>query len=187
MATGTSPQLPLALPPAVMEEIRRRLSRREVQAMEALFTLRNTAQQVDNAITEWLAGTVGSPARFQILMLLLAARGSGIPHKEVVAALGVTRATISGLMAALERDGLVKSAVSPEDRRNLFATLTSRGEAVIGKAIEANTGRLRTVFASLSAAELPVFTGLLQRIREGAAASTSTAPAKSRPRQVSAA
>jgi DNA-binding MarR family transcriptional regulator len=173
MATRTSHRLPPTPPPTVMEIVRRHLSRREVQVVEALFAFRTTAQQVDNEITHWLAGTVGSPARFQILMLLWAARGSGIPHKEIVSALGVTRATVSGLMAALEREGLVKSSASREDRRNLLAALTSRGEAVIGKAIEANAGRLRAAFASLSSAELTTFTAMLRGLREGFAASTN--------------
>jgi DNA-binding MarR family transcriptional regulator len=32
--------------------------------------------------------------------------------------MGVTHATVSGLMAALEREGFVKSDVDPDDRRN---------------------------------------------------------------------
>jgi DNA-binding MarR family transcriptional regulator len=179
MANRTSHRLPSEPPPpAVMEEIGRHLSRREMQAVEALFALRTTAQQVDNAITEWLADTVGSPARLQILVLLWAARGSGIPHKEIVAALGVTRATVSGLMAALEREGLVKSSVDRDDRRNLLAILTSRGKVVVGQVIAANTSRLRAAFASLSSAELTTFTALLQRVREGFAASVNAASVK---------
>jgi len=139
--------------------------------LETTFALRKTSQQVDNEITEWLAGTVGSPARLQILVLLWSAKGSGMPHKEIVAALSVTRATVSGLMAALEREGLVKSVASPDDRRNLLATLTPRGKAVIEKSIEANVSRLRAAFASLSPADLTTFTALLQRIRDGFAAS----------------
>ncbi len=177
--------LPPTPAPAVMEQIRRQLSRREVQAVETTFALRSTAQQADNTITEWLAGTVGSPARFQILLLLWAAKGSGLPHKEIVATLGVTRATVSGLMAALEREGLVKSSVGRDDRRNLLATLTSKGEAVIGQAIEANTSRLRTAFASLSSAEMTTFLSLLQRVREGFAGSENAAPAKPRSRRLS--
>ena len=61
-------------PPAVMEEICRRLSEREVQGLETLFALRAAAQQVDNAVNEWMAGTAGSAARFKILMALRAAR-----------------------------------------------------------------------------------------------------------------
>jgi hypothetical protein len=48
---------------------------------------------VDNALNEWMAGTVGSPARFKILMALWATKGKGISHKDIVRAMGVTRAT----------------------------------------------------------------------------------------------
>ena len=170
MTTPTPPRLPPALPPAVMKAIRKRLSRREMQAVETVFALRTTAQQVDNAITEWFAGTAGSPARYQILMMLWAAGGNGVPHKDIVAAMGVTRATVSGLMTALEREGLVKSSADGDDRRQLLANLTSRGEAVISKAQEVNTNRLRPVVASLSSAELTTLTALLHRFREGFAA-----------------
>jgi DNA-binding MarR family transcriptional regulator len=193
MTNRTSKQLPLAPPPAVMvapppavmEQIRRYFSRRELQGLEAVFALRTTAQQVDNAITEWFAGTVGSPARFQILVLLWAARGSGTPHKEIVATLGVTRATVSGLMAALERDGLVKSSIGLDDRRSLLATLTSKGEAVIEQTIEANRSRLRVAITSLSSAELTTFMTLLQRVRESFAGSANADPAKPQPRRLS--
>ena len=170
MTTPTPPRLPPALPPAVMKAIRKRLSRREMQAVETVFALRTTAQQVDNAITEWFAGTAGSPARYQILMMLWAAGGNGVPHKDIVAATGVTRATVSGLMTALEREGLVRSSVNHDDRRQLLASLTSRGEAVISKAQEVNRTRLRPLAASLSLAELTTLTALLHRFREGFAA-----------------
>ena len=52
-------------PAAVMKEIRSRLSEREVQGLEALFTLRITAQQVDNARNEWMAGNRGIARTFQ--------------------------------------------------------------------------------------------------------------------------
>jgi DNA-binding MarR family transcriptional regulator len=88
-----------------MEEIRKRLSERELHGMQALFALRAGAQQMDNALNEWLADTAGSFARFQILMALFTRKGREISHKEIVNAMGVTRDTVSGLMAALERDG----------------------------------------------------------------------------------
>ena len=109
MSTRKPSQLPSEPPPAVMAAIRNRFSGREQQAYRALFVVRTAAQQVDNAITEWMADSAATPARFQILMLLWAQRGRGVPHKEIVAALGVTRATVSGLMAALERDDLVRA------------------------------------------------------------------------------
>jgi DNA-binding MarR family transcriptional regulator len=167
--------LPSEPPAAVMAALSNRLSRREQQAFGAVFALRTTAQQMDNAVTEWMADSAATPARFQILMLLWAARGRGVPHKEIVSALGVTRATVSGLMAALERDGLVASAVASDDRRNLLASLTRKGEAVVEKALETNRVRLRTAFAALSADDLTTLKTLLERVHQGFSGSTDGA------------
>ena len=157
-------------PPAVVEKIRQHLSERELQELRTVFTLRATAQNVDNAISEWMAGSVGSVARYQILMALWASKGKGISHKHIVAAMSVTRATVSGLMAALERDGLVKSQVDGEDRRKLIARLTPKGEAVIKKQHELNLVKFRAVFAPFTSEELSSLTALLHRFREAFAA-----------------
>jgi len=157
-------------PPAVMEKIGQHLSERELQGLRTVFTLRATAQHVDNAISEWMAGSVGSVARYHILMALWASKGKGISHKHIVAAMGVTRATVSGLMTALERDGLVKSQVDGEDRRKLIAQLTANGEAVIKKQHELNLVRFRAVFSSFTSEELSSLTALLHRFREAFAA-----------------
>jgi len=153
-----------------MEKIRQQLSERELLGLRTVFTLRATAQHVDNAISEWMAGSVGSVARYQILMALWASKGKGIPHKHIVAAMGVTRATVSGLMAALERDGVVKSQVDGEDRRKLIARLTAKGEAVIKKQHELNLVKFRAVFTSFTSEELSSLTALLHRFRKAFAA-----------------
>ena len=92
--------------------------------------------------------------------------GFGILHKDIVAEMCVTRATVSGLMAALEREGLVKSHADRQDRRKLIARLTPKGEAVIRKAFEVNFARFRAAFASLSEAELTRLRALLHRFSE---------------------
>ena len=135
--------------------------------IETVFTVRSTAQQMENTVSGWMADTAATPARFQILSQLWAAKGRGLPQKEIAAAMGVTRATVSGLMAALERDGLVISAVADDDRRSFPATLTRKGEAVIERAIDTNKARIRTAFGNLSPDELTTLTTLLERVRQG--------------------
>ena len=159
--------LPSEPPPTVMEALCKRFAGRDLPALDVVFALRMTAQQMDNTITEWMADTAGTPARFQILGLLWASGADGVPHKEIVKALEVSRATVSGLMTSLERDGLVKSTVDRDDRRILIATLTSRGRAIVEKAIDSNAASLRAALASLSANELTTLTSLLQRLRQG--------------------
>jgi len=70
-------------------------------------------------------------------------------------------------MAALERDGLLTSAVASDDRRNLLASLTRKGEAIVEKAIKTNRARLRAAFAVLSSDQLKTLTTHLQRVRQG--------------------
>jgi DNA-binding MarR family transcriptional regulator len=167
MDSGASGKKAAGPPPVIIDELRRRLPEREVEGLQTLFALRGTAQQVDNALAEWMAGPVGSFARYQILMALWASKDKGLPHKEIVAAMGVTRATVSGLMAGLERDGLVKSSVDREDRRKQIARLTAKGRTVTETAFEASLARFRAVFAALSSDELTGLNTLLRRLRDG--------------------
>ena len=57
-----------------MDALRKRFTGQELPALDVVFALRMTAQQMDNAITEWMAGTAGTPARFQILVTALGVR-----------------------------------------------------------------------------------------------------------------
>jgi DNA-binding MarR family transcriptional regulator len=167
MAPRTPDRLPAEPPPTVMEALCKRFAGQDLPALDMVFALRMTAQQVDNTVTEWMADTAGTPSRFRILALLWASGAGGVPHKEIVKALEVTRATVSGLMTSLERDGLVKSSVDREDRRNQVASLTSRGRAIFEKAIDTNFASLHAAFAALSANERETLISLLQRLRQG--------------------
>ena len=141
-----------------------------------LFLLRTTARQADNVVTEWLAGSAGSPARFQILLLLWASGGRGVPHKEITAALKVTGATVSEQMAGLARDGLARSTVDCDDRRNLIAKLTAKGQVALDRTLEVLANRLCAAFAPLSTDDLTTFISLLQRIRRCVEASGGMVP-----------
>jgi DNA-binding MarR family transcriptional regulator len=155
----------------VAAALRERLSVREQQVFGTVFVIRSTAQQMDNTVSEWMADTAATPSRFQILTQLWAAKGRGLPQKEIATTMGVTRATVSGVMAALERDGLVTSAVASDDRRSSLASLTRKGESVVERAIETNKARLRTAFTTLSPDELTTLRTLLERVRQGFSAS----------------
>jgi DNA-binding MarR family transcriptional regulator len=166
MPPRTPQQLPSELPPTVMEALRKRLAERDLQAIGVVFRLRTTVRQVDNVVTEWLAGSAGSPARFQILMLLWASEGRGVPHKQITAALKVTGATVSEQMASLTHDGLVRSTVDRNDRRNLVAKLTTKGQVAIDRMVEVLANRLHAAFAPLATDDLTTFMSLLQKLSQ---------------------
>jgi MarR family 2-MHQ and catechol resistance regulon transcriptional repressor len=156
----------LVIPPQhVQDALRRRLSGGGFQRLETIFLLKSTAQLVENAVSEWLADSVGSPARFQTLALLWAAGGLPTPHQEIITALRVKRATVSALMFSLEQDGLVQSVPDRQDRRRLLATLTSKGAKVINKAMDLNAAGLEEAM-HLTPEELDMLQQLLRRLSE---------------------
>jgi DNA-binding MarR family transcriptional regulator len=161
----TAQKLPLP-DPHIQEALRRRLPGRRAQQLETVFLLRSTAQLVENAASEWLAGTTGSTARFQTLVLLWAAGDRPTLHQDIIAMLRVKRATVSALMFSLEQEGLVQSVPDRQDRRRLLATLTSKGQRVINDALDLNAGRLDEVMGDLSPEELGVLQQLLRRLRD---------------------
>jgi DNA-binding MarR family transcriptional regulator len=163
----SDPNNQLVIPPQhVQEAIRSRLSAPRAQRLETVFLLRSTAQQVENAASEWLGSTTGSPARFQTMILLWAAGERPTPHQEIIALLRVKRATVSALMFGLEQDGLVQSMPDPQDRRRQLATLTAKGRQVIGDAMDLNANRLEQVMGDFSAEELDLLQRMLRRLRE---------------------
>jgi DNA-binding MarR family transcriptional regulator len=137
-----------------------------LQRLEAVFTLKSTAQQMTNVLNEWLESTAGSAARFQTLALLWGAGDRRVPHQEIIAALQVKRATVSALMFSLEQDGLVRSVGDQQDRRRMLATITEKGRRVITSAIELNAGRLEKTLASFSMEDLGLLRNLLTRFKD---------------------
>jgi DNA-binding MarR family transcriptional regulator len=137
-----------------------------LQRLEAVFTLKSTAQQMTNVLNEWLESTAASAARFQTLALLWGAGDRRVPHQEIIAALQVKRATVSALMFSLEQDGLVRSVGDQQDRRRMLATITEKGRRVITSAIELNAGRLEKTLASFSMEDLGLLQNLLTRFKD---------------------
>jgi len=158
-------------PPVVQKVLRRRMSARGIEAMEALNSLNAAARQLDFTSNQWLDDSVKSLARLRVLNVLLAGEGQPVAHQEIINALQVKRATVSGLMAALERDGLVKSVGDTEDRRRQLAELTEKGASQVGQAIDKNHERLLKAIKGFSKEELSLLRSLLDRLRDALAAS----------------
>ena len=70
--------------------------------------------------------------------------------------MGVRRATVSGLMAAVDSD----------DRRKLIARLTAKGEIVVEAAFGVAMAKLGVLFTTFSREELATLSALLDRVRE---------------------
>jgi len=85
------------------------------------------------------------------------------PH-ELSQRAGVTRATITGLLDGLERDGFLKRRADSEDRRKLIVRLTSEGSLLAQQLFEQHTAWIASLMSDLSTGEQQLLSTLLRRI-----------------------
>lgn len=113
-----------------------------------------------------------SQGRFTTLMLLYD-KTCGQAHVLTPAQLaersGVTRATMTGLIDTLERDGMVTRKPDPGDRRQLCVELTRRGIAFLEKILPEHFRRVSRLMEALSESERRTMVRLLGKIADRAA------------------
>lgn len=85
-------------------------------AIETLLVLQGAAGAVNRALERFLARYGLSPARFFVLLMLMDS-AEGMKPSAIADGLGVRKATITGLLEGLERDGLVRRTPDGGDRR----------------------------------------------------------------------
>jgi len=121
-----------------------------------------------------------SPGRFTVLMLLSENLGGGsFPQTpaELAEKAGVTRATITGLVDALERDGLVTREHDSDDRRMMRVHITPKGHATLREILPGHFKRMAALMAPLSESERRTLVRLLEKVAgQRPAAAAGAAP-----------
>lgn len=121
-----------------------------------------------------------SNGRFTVLMLLLnKAQNCPIAHTpaELADMAGVTRATMTGLIDTLERDGLVTRTPDPNDRRMMSVALTPHGQTRLEAILPGHFQRMTSLMATLDEAERKTLVRLLTKILERASDLSRSSPA----------
>jgi DNA-binding MarR family transcriptional regulator len=110
-----------------------------------------------------------STGRYRLLADLEDHGGEKSPSR-LAADLDVSRATVTGLLDGLEREGLIARRPSVEDGRGTVAVLTARGAQLLRDMASEHFGRLEAMVGGLSVEERAVFLDLLARVVRGSAA-----------------
>jgi DNA-binding MarR family transcriptional regulator len=107
--------------------------------------------------------------------------GLTCPQFDVIATLGntpgmtmgqlaeqtlVTKGTLTGIIDRLEKKGLVRREVPPENRRCFVIVLTEAGEQVFETAFPAHIAYLKARFGQLSEPEMETIRSTLQKLRQ---------------------
>lgn len=89
----------------------------------------------------------------------------GMSMKDLAAATLVTKGTLTGITDRLEKKGLLRREVPPENRRSFTIVLTDAGEALFQKVFPEHIAYLQQRFEKLTAEELHQLHDLLKKLR----------------------
>ncbi len=147
---------------ALLEEAQRR-GHANIAQLRLCFRLLSLSSSIDRDCAVRLAPHGLSEGRFIVLFLLHGADGALPPH-ELAARSGVTRATISGLLDGLQREGLLQRRSDAEDGRRLQIVLTAKGARLAEVLFEQHTQWIGGLFNGLDADEQLQLSQLLHKV-----------------------
>ena len=148
-------------------------------ACEAYLNLLRAGDEAYRSSEAYFNEHAMSPGRFTVLMFLYdKLRGEPVAQTpaELAEKAGVTRATITGLVDTLERDGLVRREHDPGDRRMMRVSMTPKGHEALREVLPGHFKRMAHLMATLSEHERKTLVRLLNKV----AAQASAVEAESR-------
>ena len=90
--------------------------------------------------------------------------GTSTQIKKLVEKTSLDKATLTGIIDRLERDGYVKRVASPDDKRSVLISRTGKDEIFKSKIPEASKQQNKLFYKGFSTAEIKDFENYLKRI-----------------------
>lgn len=91
---------------------------------------------------------------------------SGMTFNKLAEKTLTTKGELTGIIDRLEKKGLVRREVPPEDRRSFLAVLTPAGEQVFAETFPAHISYLKRRFAQLDAQDLEQIQLALKKLQD---------------------
>ena len=139
-------------------------------AMEAFLHLLRTSTEMIDAMDDLLADYEISQGRFVVMILLNRDPETPVNPADLADRAKVTRATMTGLIDTLERDGFVKREHASEDRRMMLVRLTNRGRSYLDRVLPDYFRRIATLMGQLATNERKTLVALMNKIGESMSA-----------------
>jgi DNA-binding MarR family transcriptional regulator len=150
-----------------LEALSQRIPQVDPVAVEAMLWTLRVASDMIAALESHMARYGLSQGRFAVLMLLIDGTGEGSTPSVLAERAGVTRATMTGLLDGLERDGLIVREPATKDRRNVFIHLTDKGREFMEAVLPDHFQRVSDVMRKLDDTEMTTLLNLLAKINRG--------------------
>lgn len=105
-----------------------------------------------------------TPSQFDVVSTL--GNTDGMNMKDLAKATLVTKGTLTGIVDRLEKKGIVRREIPPDNRRSFTVLLTDKGETLFNKVFPVHVAYLQTRFERLTTEELQQLRQLLTKLRD---------------------
>jgi DNA-binding MarR family transcriptional regulator len=139
----------------------------DISAISAFLHLLRVATDLSLALDECLSRHGLLQGRWWVLILLMREENLTATPSMLASKAGVTRATMTGLIDGLERDGLVTRVMDIKDRRSISIKLTEAGQARLDAVMPDYYSRLRECMRGLDESQRQQLHHMLQLIDSG--------------------
>lgn len=147
--------------------VKRDMPETALSAMQAFWQLTKTTGGIRRLVDEYLASQGISRGKFTVLSLLHDKFDTGLLPHELAEKAGVTRATITGLLDGLERQGFVFRVEHASDRRMRIIRLTEEGRNFLEEIFPSHLRRVIDIMSCLDEKELNELSRLLRKLQQG--------------------
>jgi MarR family 2-MHQ and catechol resistance regulon transcriptional repressor len=149
--------------------------------MRALFALRSLAKLINDRATDWLAPFGLTSSKYNYLVVLYV-EGRPLMFNEIKAGIHTTSASVTGMIKALEADGLVERCDNPADARSELVALTRNGRALVERVFPVHHGFIDDAMSGLTEKQTKELLATLLAIGLGFEATQGSRRRPSRPK-----
>ncbi|MBV9491738.1 MAG: MarR family transcriptional regulator [Verrucomicrobia bacterium] len=149
----------------VLREAAERYPDLDPSSCYAFLHLLRTGDELLTLDAEFLNRLGTRQGRFNLMMIVAHCAHTLPAAADLAECTGVSRATVTGLLDGLERDGLIERQSDPEDRRMVRIKLTARGQDLLDRVRPAYFRWLARILEPLDESECGQLAYLLQKIR----------------------
>jgi DNA-binding MarR family transcriptional regulator len=136
-------------------------------AVETFLALLRVSGDLLAALDVHLARYKMSQGRFTLLTLLKSSAGHQSTPSLLAEQAGVTRATVTGLLDGLERDGMIQRSHDTQDRRAVCIQLTHKGQQFLDETLPDHFRRISRLMKHLNEDERRQMMQLLEKLSLG--------------------
>lgn len=125
----------------------------EPSSAQLTFAIRALAQRINDHANAWLAPFGLTAKKFNYLATVCSNDGDGMTILELGGLVHTSSGTVTTMINALERDGLVKRSVNRDDGRSVRIRATKKGRTAIERAWPVHHRNIEEMVADLSREE----------------------------------